>query len=308
MAESGCDHGDRYHDHHHIYTVERIRVFQCNNPHPQDDGLESDFDGVFLFNVQRRVLMGQPGTIYESVQKFDRKLEGVRFCLEALCYLDDNVDGWFEFAEGLVMALGLFKHSDRLAMEISGYLRSFFRFHSGCFDSILIVADVDWLRFSPEHLEDKEKQFDHDHHHDDDDDVMMIVDDEDEGMVDEDMKEMPRVEGILVDEMEKILRLAKWRWGEEGRDMELVEVEPRMTVKNMDVMAVGAEQEGCSICLSALAGKVARHSQLRWLPESHESETVRLTCGHMFHHQCIFNWLPINHSCPYCRSSSLTIV
>lgn len=287
MAESGYDRGDHDHDlvqKQDIYTIERIRVFQCNNPHIQDDGLESEFDGVFLFNVGRRIHMGQPGTLHESVQKFDRKLEGVRFGLEALCNLDDSVDSWFEFVEGLVMESGLFKHSDQLAMEISGYLRSFFRFHSGCFDSIVIVVDVDKLQL-------------HDHHrHDGDDDVMMIVDDDDDkGVMDEDMKE--------------ILSLAKWCWGEEGGDMELVEVEPQMTVEKMDdVMAVGAEQEGCSICLRALAGKVAKHGQLRWLSESRASEIVRLSCGHAFHHRCILNWLPINHSCPYCRSSSLTIV
>lgn len=299
MAESVYDRGDHDQDllqKQTIYTIERIRVFQCNNPHPQDDGLESEFDGVFLFNVGRRVHMGQPGTIHDSVQKFDHKLGGVRFGLEALCYLDDNVDSWFEFVEGLVMEYGLFKkHSDQLSMEISGYLRSFFRFHSGCFDSVVIVVDVDWLQFSREYLEGKEKlQFRDHHRHDGDGDVMMIDEDDDEGMMDEDMKE--------------ILSLAKWCWGEEGGDMELVDVQPRMTVEKMDVMAVGAEQEGCPICLRALAGKVARHGQLRWLSESHASEIIRLSCGHAFHHRCILNWLPIKHSCPCCRSSSLTIV
>ena len=45
----------------------------------------------------------------------------------------------------------------------------------------------------------------------------------------------------------------------------------------------------CTICLS-------NDSDIEW---------VKLNCNHMFHRECISEWLSINNTCPICREEHI---
>ncbi|KAL6524906.1 hypothetical protein OROMI_030499 [Orobanche minor] len=45
--------------------------------------------------------------------------------------------------------------------------------------------------------------------------------------------------------------------------------------------------EGCSICLKGM---------------KRDLEAIRMPCSHMFHGYCIFRWILVKPSCPFCRS------
>lgn len=52
------------------------------------------------------------------------------------------------------------------------------------------------------------------------------------------------------------------------------------------------QSESCTICLSNLKS---------------DQPVRRLPCFHIYHIDCIDNWLKINHTCPNCRTSMLKL-
>jgi len=55
----------------------------------------------------------------------------------------------------------------------------------------------------------------------------------------------------------------------------------------------GEKDEVCSVCLTALKT---------------DDQAMKLTCGHTFHHQCVYRWFERAHICPNCRCNLETEV
>lgn len=55
-----------------------------------------------------------------------------------------------------------------------------------------------------------------------------------------------------------------------------------------------AEEEKCPVCLTTL-----------WLVGEAEVPVVKLSCGHMFHKNCIDQWRSKNATCPLCRAETV---
>ncbi|EYU23098.1 hypothetical protein MIMGU_mgv1a023191mg [Erythranthe guttata] len=66
----------------------------------------------------------------------------------------------------------------------------------------------------------------------------------------------------------------------------------RTSASSMEINAVDYEQEVCVVCLDGLFGEI-------------EKVNVTLGCGHVFHVECITNWLFRKNECPICKSKAL---
>lgn len=89
-----------------------------------------------------------------------------------------------------------------------------------------------------------------------------------------------------------------WAWASEtvadfeplmGLDRPTIESYPKIVIGEGRRLLPKADDKTCPICLS----------------EYEPKETVKAIpkCGHCFHAQCIDEWLPLNASCPICRTS-----
>ncbi|KAL8042618.1 hypothetical protein ABFX02_09G064300 [Erythranthe guttata] len=66
----------------------------------------------------------------------------------------------------------------------------------------------------------------------------------------------------------------------------------RTRVSSMESNAVDYEQEVCVVCLDGLFGET-------------DKVIATLGCGHVFHVECIKNWLLRKNECPMCKSKAL---
>ncbi|EYU23093.1 hypothetical protein MIMGU_mgv1a022321mg, partial [Erythranthe guttata] len=66
----------------------------------------------------------------------------------------------------------------------------------------------------------------------------------------------------------------------------------RTSAFSMEINAVDYAQEVCVVCLDGLLGET-------------EKVNVTLGCGHVFHVECITNWLFRKNECPICKSEAL---
>ncbi|KAK9671194.1 hypothetical protein RND81_12G012600 [Saponaria officinalis] len=78
----------------------------------------------------------------------------------------------------------------------------------------------------------------------------------------------------------------------------LIEVTPTLEIledaEDDRVNQSNASDTTCSICLERLTS---------------DKKSVQITCcKHIFHSSCLFEWLLMKHSCPCCRSCTLTTV
>ncbi|EYU23100.1 hypothetical protein MIMGU_mgv11b022653mg [Erythranthe guttata] len=64
------------------------------------------------------------------------------------------------------------------------------------------------------------------------------------------------------------------------------------TRASVEIDAVDYEQEVCVVCLDGLFGET-------------EKVIATLGCGHVFHVECIKNWLLRKNECPMCKSKAL---
>ncbi|CAH8391789.1 unnamed protein product [Eruca vesicaria subsp. sativa] len=56
----------------------------------------------------------------------------------------------------------------------------------------------------------------------------------------------------------------------------------------MTIQTTKDEYEECTICMDII---------------SEGQDMNSLQCGHIYHHECITNWVKINESCPLCRET-----
>ncbi|KAL7099286.1 hypothetical protein ACP275_09G073900 [Erythranthe tilingii] len=66
----------------------------------------------------------------------------------------------------------------------------------------------------------------------------------------------------------------------------------RTRASSMEIDAVDYEQEVCVVCLDGLFGET-------------EKVIATLGCGHVYHVECITNWLLRKNECPMCKSKAL---